>query len=321
MTDNRNAGRIRVGVSSCLLGEQVRFDGGHKHDRRITGELSAYFAWVPVCPEMELGLGAPREALRLVEAEDGVRLRTSRTGRDLTEQMADYAAKRVAGLRSWNLRGYVLKKDSPTCGMERVKVYNADNVPGRGGVGRYAQSLRAAYPNLPVEEEGRLNDPALRENFIARVFAYDRWLRLRESGPEVRDLVDFHAQHKTLLLAHRPDALTSLGRLVAEAGEGDLNDALDRYEALFMTALAQIATRKRHVNALQHLAGFLKRTLSHDDKTELHGVIRDYARGWVPLVAPMTLLKHHLKQLGHPWANAQLYLEPYPRALRLRNGI
>ena len=320
MTNNR-AETIRVGVSSCLLGQSVRFDGGHKHDRRITDELGDYLAWVPVCPEIELGLGAPREALRLVQAEDGVRMQTSKTGRDLTEQMADHADKRVEGLRDWQLRGYILKKDSPTCGMERVKVYNADNIPERSGVGLYARSLLSAYPNLPVEEEGRLNDPALRENFVTRVFAYDRWLRMRETGAQTRDLVRFHTQHKMLMLAHRPDALKRLGRLVAEAGERDLDDVLDRYEASFMDALSNVATRKRHVNALQHLAGFLKRTLSRDDRSELHGLIRDYARGWVPLVAPMTLLKHHLKQLSHPWANAQLYLEPYPRALRLRNEI
>ncbi len=322
MTVNNNSERtIRVGVSSCLLGQTVRFDGGHKHDRRVTDELGDYFAWVPVCPEIELGLGAPREALRLVQADDGLRMQTSKTGRDLTERMVGYADQRVEGLRSWNLRGYILKKDSPTCGMERVKVYNKHNIPERSGVGLYVQSLLAAYPNLPVEEEGRLNDPPLRENFVTRVFAYDRWLRMRENGARVRDLVQFHTAHKMLLLAHRPDALKRLGQWVAEAGERNLDAVLDRYEAVFMDTLSNVATRKRHVNALQHLAGFLKRTLSHDAKTELHEVIADYARGWVPLVAPMTLLKHHLKQLSHSWASAQLYLEPYPRALRLRNQI
>lgn len=313
--------KIRVGISSCLLGQQVRFDGGHKHDRRLTRDLNDHFAWVPICPEVELGLGAPREAMRLVRSADGVRMRTSKTGHDLTDDMIDYAERRVEELRSWNLRGYILKKDSPTCGMERVKVYNEHNIPERSGTGLYAESLLAAHPNLPVEEEGRLNDPKLRENFITRVFAYDRWLQLRETGIRARELVNFHTRHKMLLLAHQPDALKRLGQLVAKAGQHELEPTLDEYESVFMQALSNVATRKRHVNALQHLAGFLTRTLNDEEKSELHGVIADYARGWVPLVAPMTLLKHHLRQLSHPWANAQLYLEPYPRALRLRNQI
>lgn len=313
--------KIRVGISSCLLGQPVRFDGGHKHDRRLTQDLNEHFAWVPVCPEVELGLGAPREALRLVQSADGVRMRTSKTGRDLTDDMADYARRRVEELRSWHLRGYILKRDSPTCGMERVKVYNEHNIPERSGTGLYAEALLAAHPNLPVEEEGRLNDPKLRENFMTRVFAYDRWLQLREAGARARDLVDFHTRHKMLLLAHQPDALKRLGQLVANAGSHELESTLDAYESAFMDALSNVATRRRHVNALQHLAGFLRRTLDDEERSELHGVIADYARGWVPLVAPMTLLKHHLRQLSHPWANAQLYLEPYPRALRLRNRI
>jgi len=313
--------KIRVGISSCPLEQQTRFDGGHKHDRRLTRDLNEHFVWVPACPEVKLGPGAPRAALRLTQDADGVRMQTSEASRDLTDGMIDYAQRHVEELHSWKPRGFVLKRDSPSCGMGCGKIYSEPNVPECSGIGPYDRSPLAAHPNLPIDEESRLNDPALLENFIIRVFAYDRWLRLREAGARARDLVNFHTRHKMLLLAHQPDALKRLGPLVADAGQEELESTLDEYESGFMEALSNVATRKRHVNVLQHLAGFLKRTLNDEEKSELHGVIADYAWGWVPLVAPMTLLKHHLRQLSHPWTNAQLYLEPYPRTFRLRNQI
>ncbi len=316
------ANRIRVGISTCLLGENVRFDGGHKRDRFITDTLSAYFAWVPVCPEVEVGMGTPRETVRLVKGADGDRMVAPKSGADWTERMRAYSAKRVESLRSRRLRGYILKKDSPTCGMSRVRRYGANGAPSRDGVGLYAQSLLNAYPNLPVEEEGRLNDPALRENFVTRVFTYDRWLAMRERNPEPKDLVHFHTAHKMLLLAHDEATYRKLGPLVASAGEAaDLNALLDDYGTLMMGALKSVATRKRHVNVLQHLMGFVKRAIDGQDKDELLRLIEEYRRGWVPLVTPLALLQHHLRQAPHPWVAAQVYLEPYPRPLALRSAV
>lgn len=316
------AERIRVGISTCLLGENVRFDGGHKRDRFITDTLGAYFAWVPVCPEVEVGMGTPRETVRLAKGTDGDRMVAPKSGADWTERMRAYSEKRVETLRSQRLRGYILKKDSPTCGMSRVRRYDANGVPSRDGVGLYARSLLKAYPNLPIEEEGRLNDPALRENFVTRVFTFDRWLSLREGTPQPKDLVNFHTAHKMLLLAHDEAAYRQLGPLVASAGEvADLDALLDAYEALMMRALKAVATRKRHVNVLQHLMGFAKRAIDGRDKDELLQLIEEYRRGWVPLATPLALLQHHLRRASHPWVSAQVYLEPYPRPLALRSTV
>jgi len=316
--------RIAVGVSSCLLGEMVRYDGGHKRSRWLTDVLGGYLRWVSVCPELEIGLGVPRPSLRLESSEAGPRLIELKTGRSLTQRMQEYAHARVEELAGLGLRGYVLKKDSPNCGMERVKVYDAGGVPAKNGVGIYAAVLAAALPNLPLEEEGRLEDPRLRENFAVRLFAYDRWLALRAAGCAPGDLVRFHTAHKMQLLAHSPRGAQQLGRLVARAGATAVADwpaLLDDYEAGFMAALKRVASPGRHVNTLQHLAGFLKERLSAAETRELAGLIEEYRAGTLPLIAALTLLGHHLRRLEHPWAEAQSYLAPYPRELGLRSAI
>lgn len=316
--------RIAVGVSSCLLGEAVRYDGGHKRSRWLTDVLDRYVRWVSVCPELEIGLGVPRPTLRLVRGDGGTRLVELKTERDLTRRMSEYSQARVEELAGLGLRGYVLKKDSPSCGMERVKLFDANNVPAKTGVGIYAAVLAAALPNLPLEEEGRLEDPRLRENFVTRLFAYDRWLTLRAAGCGPGDLVRFHTAHKMQLLAHSPRGAQQLGRLVARAGAtaaADWPALLDDYEAGFMAALRRVASPGRHVNTLQHLAGFLKERLSAAETRELAGLIEEYRRGELPLIAALTLLAHHLKTLEHPWVEAQSYLAPYPRELGLRSAI
>ncbi len=316
-----NARKIPVGISTCLLGQAVRYDGGHKRDRFIVEVLGDFFAWVPVCPEVEVGMGTPRESVQLVKAEGGPRMVAPRSGRDWTEAMNDYSRQRVAAFQAEGLRGYILKKDSPTCGMERVKLYDANGVPARAAVGLYARALLDACPNLPVEEEGRLHDPRLRESFVTRVFAYDRWLTLRAAAPRPKDLVRFHTQHKMLAMAHHEAAAREMGRLVARQAEGDFDAVLDRYEALLMTALSARASRGRHFNVLQHLAGFLKDRLADEEKAELHRVLDEYKRGWTPLSTPVTLLSHHLNKLAHAWIEAQYYLNPYPASLALRSQV
>jgi len=317
-------GRMKLGVSSCLMGQQVRFDGGHKHARYLTEVLGDWVDWVPVCPELEIGLGVPRESLRLERLEGRLRLLAAKSGADLSTRMRDWSAGRVSARAGMGLRGYVLKKDSPSCGMERVRVYDLNGVPAKDGRGLYAEALMVSLPRLPVEEEGRLNEARLRENFITRIFAYDRWLQLRESGGGAGDLVAFHSAHKIQLLAHHPESYRPLGKLVAQAGEArgaSFEALLDRYEGGFMGGLAHIATPGRHLNSIQHMAGFIKRRASSEDRAELMDLLGQYRRGEVPLVAPLTLLRHHLRDSEEEWVRAQSYLDPYPRELGLRSHI
>lgn len=312
---------IAVGVSSCLLGARVRFDGGHKRDDFVTDLLGCFFTWTPVCPELELGLGAPRESLRLVGDPAAPRLVGNQSGTDQTEPMRRWAAARLRKADVADLRGYILKKDSPSCGMERVRVYNAGGMPIKAGAGLFAAALRAAYPLLPVEEEGRLHDPVLRENFVERVFAYDRWLAMRAERLTPKRLLDFHTAEKLAVMAHSPAAYRELGRLASQAGAAPLGDLAEAYGVRWMAALQTKATRGKHANVLQHVQGYFKRDLDEADKAELGAVIDDYRRGLVPLAVPLTLLKHHLRRHPHPWLEAQRYFKPYPEELMLRNEV
>jgi uncharacterized protein YbgA (DUF1722 family)/uncharacterized protein YbbK (DUF523 family) len=312
---------IRIGISCCLLGEAVRFDGGHKRDPFLTETFGRFVQWVPVCPEVECGLGTPRESMRLVRVNEGVRLLTVKTGRDLTAQLDGYAKRRVAELASEDLCGYVLKKDSPSCGLERVKVYDEHNVPTKSGRGRFAARLLNRFPELPVEEEGRLSDPWLRENFVDRVFGYWRLRRLFSGTWSLGALVRFHTVHKLILMSHSPEAYQQLGRFVARARDLSHKEIERRYTKAFMAALAVIATRRRHTNVLQHMAGYVKHALDRDSKVELLAAIDEYRRELVPLVVPMTLLRHHVRAHDVSYLAGQLYLEPHPKELMLRNHV
>jgi uncharacterized protein YbgA (DUF1722 family)/uncharacterized protein YbbK (DUF523 family) len=313
--------KIRLGVSACLLGDEVRYDGGHKRDAFLVDTLGPFVEWVPVCPEVEVGLGVPRPSLRLIGASINPRLVVEKTGEDLTARMERWASRRVAELSELGLHGYVLKRGSPSCGLLRVRVYADGAQPGQVGRGLFAAALTAALPTLPVEEEGRLTDAGIRENFIERVFACARWRAFAEGRPRVRDLVAFHAAHKFAILAHSPPAYATLGRQVAAAGPRLAADALAAYGAGLMAALAVRATRGRHVNVLEHLAGFFKRQLTGDERAELAEVIAEYRRGLVPLVVPLTLIKHHVRRLNVSYLAEQVYLTPHPRELMLRNHV
>jgi len=314
---------IRIGVSSCLLGEEVRFDGGHKRDPFLVGTFGPFVEWVPVCPEVEVGMGTPREPIRLVRAPgSGVRLVGTRSGDDWTDRMTRFARARVDALASLDLSGYVLKKDSPSCGMERVKIHpDGPGMSERNGTGLYAAALRTRFPSLPVEEEGRLSDPRLRENFVQRVFAYHRLRALFGSRWTVGDLVRFHTAHKLVLLAHHPAAYTVLGRLVASASTQSRAALRTGYEEAFMAALARVATPGRHANVLQHIAGYFKKTLDEPSRTELQDLIDDHRRGLVPLIVPITLIRHHVRRLGLEYLAGQVYLDPHPKELALRNHV
>ncbi|MFN0150659.1 MAG: YbgA family protein [bacterium] len=313
--------RIRVGISSCLLGEEVRFDGGHKRDRYITDTLGGVVEWTAVCPELEMGLGVPRPSLRLVGDPASPRLVFRKSGEDQTSLMEKWTAPRLNALASADLSGYILKSKSPSCGMERLPVYGEDGSVRKTGVGLFARRLLEKMPLLPVEEEGRLNDLEIRENFIERVFAYRRWQDLVEAGFTRARLVAFHTVHKYLLMAHSPSGLSELGRVVAHAADLTAAQLRDRYVALFMQALAVKATRKKHTNVMHHLLGYLKRDLDAQDKTELLGLIEDYHAGRAPLIAPITLLRHHIGRREIPYLREQIYLNPDPREINLRNHV
>jgi len=260
---------IRIGVSACLLGQEVRYDGGHKRDPFLVETFGRYVEWVHVCPEVEVGLGTPRDPIRLERDGKDVRLVNPKTGTDLTRKMRTYATRRVAGLRGQNLYGYILKKDSPSCGMERVRVYDGKGVPSRNGRGLFAEALLRRCPTLPVEEEGRLNDPRIRENFVERVFAYRRLRSLFRARWTIGDLVRFHTAHKLQLLSHSPKTYAVLGRLVADAKPVPRARLRARYEAEFMKALSEIATPRRHANVLHHIVGHFRKLLDDESRREL----------------------------------------------------
>ncbi len=313
--------RIRLGISACLLGDAVRYDAGHKRDPFLIDVLGPFVEWVKVCPEVEVGMGTPREPIRLIDENGLIRLRSVNSGVDHTAAMASYAAKRTGELQREDLCGYVLKKDSPSCGMTRVKVYGATGPGTRTGVGLFARALLERYPHLPVEEEGRLCDPRLRENFIERVFAYRRVRDLFASRWTAGELVAFHTAHKLVLLAHSTQAYTALGRLVAAAKSADRTVVGSRYAAAFMDALKAIATPRRHTNVLQHMAGYFKNTLDPPSRAELLSAIEDYRLGLVPLIVPITLLRHHVRVHDVRYLAGQIYLAPHPKELMLRNHV
>lgn len=312
---------IRVGISTCLLGENVRFDGGHKLNTLITGLLGEHFTWIPVCPEIELGLGAPRESMRLIGSPGAPRLVTQKSGKDYTDAMKRWAEKRVRELKPLGLHGYILKKDSPSCGMERVKVYGKKGMPQRKGMGIWAEVLMRHLPLLPVEEEGRLHDPLLRENFVERVFACYRWSEFVGSGPRPADLVQFHTRQKLTLQSHSEPHYRKLGRMVAQAGTARMKELLEQYGGVYMEGLCVKASPSKHSNVLYHIVGFLKKQLGADDKAELVETIESYRKCLVPLVVPMTLIRHHLRGHPVPWVCEQTYLHPYPAELMLRNRV
>lgn len=318
---DKHISRIRVGISTCLLGENVRFDGGHKHDPFLTETLGQFFEWVPVCPEVEIGLGTPRESLRLIGTPESPRLVAPRSGKDHTETMQRYAAGRVEKLAANSICGYVLKKDSPSCGMLRVRVYGDSGMAVRAGRGLFAGALLRRFPLLPVEEEGRLHDLALRENFIERVFALHRWQEFLKTKPRPKDLVAFHTWQKLMLMAHSPAHYQKLGQLVAKAGRTPLPETLAAYGGTFMEGLGVRATTKKHANVLYHLAGYLKDALDAGDKAELVERIEDYRKGMMPLIVPLTILTHHFRRHPNPWVGEQMYLNPYPAELMLRNHV
>ncbi len=309
---------IRVGISGCLTGQQVRFDGGHKRSDFCTEQLARFVEFVPVCPEMAIGLGTPRPSIRLINREGNLLAQTAK-GEDVTAALRDYGRQMAA--RFEGLSGYILCAKSPSCGMERVRVYHES---GKGnakeGTGIYTAELMRALPLLPLEEDGRLNDAVLRENFVTRVYALHDWQCLMHQGLTAARLIAFHSRYKYLLMAHHRDSYLRLGKLLSDLS-CDVEQKADAYISGMMQALGNKASRNNHTNVLQHLQGYFKQQLTSRQRQELARTIHQYRQGILPLLAPITLLRHYLEEHPNDYLHQQVYLNPHPEALRLRYGI
>lgn len=316
---DRKMEKIALGISSCLLGEAVRFDSGHKFNSYIVSTLGEFFEYTPFCPEMSIGLGVPREPIRLVEQEGELKCIGTRTDTlDVTDRLIQCAHEQ----QHWHatIFGYILKKDSPSCGMERVRVYKND-MPERNGSGLYAKTLMHNFPNLPIEEEGRLGDPILRENFIQRVFIYKRWHEMLDAQLSWPALMNFHAQHKLILFSHDQNQARTLGKSLSQSGHLDISTFAEQYLSGLMSILKIHATRKNHVNVLQHIQGYLKNRLDKADKQELNEIIEQYRLGRLPLIVPITILRHHFRKYPDEYIDNSFYMNPHPRELMLLNTL
>ncbi|WP_133407646.1 YbgA family protein [Parashewanella tropica] len=312
-----NEEKIQVGISSCLLGEKVRFDGGHKNSAYCKKELSQFFRFIPVCPEMAIGLGAPRKSIRLIKEGEAILVQSADGSLDVTQQLNEFSHDKVAQLDK--LGGYIFCSKSPTCGMERVLEYKmGTNHATKTGIGVYARALMEIYPHLPVEEEGRLHDPNLRENFFTRVYAYHDWQCMMHSGLTKHKLIQFHSRYKYLIMAHHRESYKKLGPLLADLS--NLEETAEQYFIGFMTALKHRATRNTHTNTLQHIQGYFKQDLTKEQKQELTDSIVKYHQGIAPLLVPITLINHYLREFPKEYIQDQIYLNPHPEALKLRYG-
>jgi uncharacterized protein YbgA (DUF1722 family)/uncharacterized protein YbbK (DUF523 family) len=313
--------RIRLGISACLLGQNVRWNGGHALDRFLAHTLGKYVDYVPVCPEVECGFGVPRETLRLVGDPERPRLVVTASGADHTDRMEAWARMRMAELDRENLCGFVFKSDSPSSGMERVKVYDDKGIPRKVGVGIFARIFMKHFPLIPVEDEGRLHDPVLRENFIESIFTCRRYHTVMAGKKGGADLVDFHTRNKLLFMAHSPKLLKEMGSLVARAGQLPPKALINRYEGLLAAIMALKPTPAKHTNVLHHIMGYFKKELSAEEKQELLEIIDDYRRGMIPLIVPVTLLLHYVRKYNEDYLRNQTYLHPHPAELMLRNHV
>lgn len=310
---------IRLGISSCLLGNRVRYDGGHQHDPFLTDTLGRFVSYVPVCPEVECGMPVPRESLRLVGDPDNPRLLTSRSGEDCTERMRSWAASRLQELEREDLDGFIFKRKSPSSGMERVKVYTPSGMPNNRGIGVFARAFMEHFPHLPVEDDGRLHDPVLRENFIQRIFVHRRWRVLMATAKTRGGLVDFHTSHKLLLFSHSEKDYREMGRLVAQAKDLPVDTLFARYGEMLMSALKKRSTIKKHTNVLTHIFGYFKQDLSPPEKQEILAVLEQYRQGLIPLIVPVTLLNFLVRKYRQEYLVGQHYLNPHPLQLKLLN--
>jgi len=311
--------RLKIGISACLLGHNVRYNGGHTRDHFLTDTLGRFVTWVPVCPEVECGMPVPREAIRLVGDPENPGLMTIKTKKDMTGQMKNWAASRIDELEKEDLCGFIFKKNSPSCGMASVKVYTEQGMPSKRGVGIWARMFMDRFPILPVIDEGRLHDPALRENFIEHIFVFKRWRDLTDAGKTRGGLVDFHTRHKLLIMAHSQKHYREMGKLVADSTSRPIDELYAVYAERLNAALRLRATTRKNLNVLMHIMGYFKKNLSSDEKQELLEIFDQYKKEYLPLIVPVTLLNHYAKKYNQLYLKSQVYLNPHPAELGLRN--
>jgi uncharacterized protein YbgA (DUF1722 family)/uncharacterized protein YbbK (DUF523 family) len=312
---------FKIGISSCLLGNEVRWNAGHKHDKYLTRTLGRFVDYVPVCPEVEAGFGVPRESFRLVGEPDAPRLVTFKSKTDHTDRMVDWAQKRVKKLEKEDLCGFIFKSDSPSSGMIRVKVYNEKGMPHKVGIGIFARAFMEHFPLIPVEDDGRLNDPIIRENFILQIFTMNRWRDNLVGKKSLRKLVDFHTRNKLLILSHSQKHYRLMGKLVAGGKQMPIQELYHQYELLLVEALKLKTTIRKNSNVLQHLMGYFKKQLTADEKQELLEVFGQYRDGYMPLLVPITLINHYIRKYDQPYLKQQTYLNPHPLELKLRTYV
>lgn len=310
---------IVLGISACLLGEKVRYNGGHSRDHFICDTLSQYVRFVPVCPEVECGFPVPRESFRLVGNPHSPRFVTTKTGKDYTKRMLDWCSQKVRELERENLCGFIFKKGSPSSGMERVRVYTDKGIPSNRGSGMFARAFMDRFPLLPVEEEGRLRDPKLRENFIEALFVMMRWRNTIELRPSRRAFVEFHTRHKLLIMSHSPKHMRLMGKMIADIKSHSPDEFRTSYQTQLMEALRLKSTRRKNTDVLFHAMGFFKKLIAGDEKQELRETIENYRKGYVPLIVPATLLSHYVRKYDQPYLKEQVFLNPHPIELQLRN--
>jgi len=319
--------KINLAISSCLLGNKVRYDGGHKLDLYLRDTLGKYVNWSPVCPEVECGLPIPREAMRLVGEKHSPRLVTIKTQIDHTERMQRWIVLKLKELEGLNLCGFVFKSKSPSSGMRAVKVYGKEGIPVNKGVGLFAKAFMDRFPLVPVEDEGRLNDASLRENFIERIFLYYRWQSIVKDNPKnskssrISDIIEFHTRHKFLILSHSVEYYRFLGKLIANQKKYNAEEFENLYITSLMEGLKKIATVKKNVNVLHHIMGYFKDRINSNQKQELIEVIDNYHKGYLPLIVPITLLNHYVRLYDESYVKKQVYLNPHPIELMLRNHV
>jgi uncharacterized protein YbgA (DUF1722 family)/uncharacterized protein YbbK (DUF523 family) len=313
--------KIKIGISSCLLGEKVRYDGGHRLDRYITDTLGHYFEWVPVCPEVECGLPVPRESMHLIGDPVSPRIVTIRTGVDHTEGMKKWAADKLSQLDKEDLCGFIFKSKSPSSGIGGIKVYTSSGMSSNKGTGIFGGAFMHYFPLIPVIDDGRLHNPNLRENFIEQVLIYKRWNTFMKNGPKIRDLIVFHTNLKLLIFSHSLKHYSTLGKLVAQAKKYQPDVLYSEYIRILMEGLRLPATIKKNTNVLLHIAGYFKKQLSSEDKRELLEVIDQYLKGYMPLIVPIVLINHYVRKFDEPYLKMQFYLNPHPVELMLRNHV
>jgi len=313
--------KIRLGISTCLLGEKVRYNAGHKLDPYLSGTWGRCVEFVTVCPEVEAGFGVPREPMRLEGNPRSPRLVTLKSKTDLTDRMLAWAAKRIQQIEKENLCGFIFKQNSPSCGMVHVTVYPEKKKPLKMGAGLFAREFMIRFPLVPVEEESRLHHPAVRENFIDHIFIMKRWRELIQNRKTRGSLIDFHSRNKLSLLSHSPANAARMDTLANAGNRLSETKRFSRYQALLTDTLALKSTLRKHLNVLQHVKGYFKKQLTEDEKRELIDVFNQYRNGRIPLIVPMTLVNHYARKYDHPYLQSQTYLHPHPVELKLRISV